>query len=415
MSEPRRVSVIIPVWNLWKMTSACLQSLAEHSPAGSLEVLVVDNGSSDATLTELEPLGRALWGEAFRPVRLPENLGFAKACNAGARAATADLLFFLNNDTSLTPNWLEPLLRLFDDPALGAAGPLLLYPDGTVQHCGIYVTPFLRVGHLYEHFPGNHPVPRKARPLQAITGAAMMLRRTVFQSCGGFCEQYVNGFEDLDLCWSLRRKGLTVAVAGQSVVYHHTSQTPGRFEHDTQNGGLLMQRWGQSLRPDLHRLAALDGYRLCIGPSLSCWTALTESREQALNAAIDGKEFDEAACRAQLEQEPLWLGGRLLLMARLEEQGRTRAALSEGMTALRFFPQVELQTRLLRLARKEGLHDALPLLIRSMQAELQGDAAPYRPLVQEARRRAYAEGDTLLAELLNAWLLRYGGGAAQGQ
>lgn len=50
-----------------------------------------------------------------------------------------------------------------------------------------------------------------------------------------------------------------------------------------------------------------------------------------------------------------------------------------------------------------------------MQAELQGDAAPYRPLVQEARRRAYAEGDTLLAELLNAWLLRYGGGAAQGQ
>lgn len=414
MSERARVSVIIPAWNLWQMTAACLQSLAEHTPAGFLEVLAVDNGSHDATLTELEPLGRALWGAAFRRVRLPKNLGFAKACNAGARAATAELLFFLNNDTTLTPGWLEPLSRLFDDPALGAAGPLLLYPDGTVQHCGIYITPFLRVGHLYEHFPGAHPVPRKARPLQAITGAAIMLRRTVFQDCGGFCEEYVNGFEDLDLCFSLRRKGLKVAVAGQSVVYHHTSQTPGRFEHDTQNGGLLMRRWGQSLRPDLHCLAALDKYRMCIGPSLSCWTALSESREQALNAACAGKAFDEAACRALLEEEPLWLGGRLLLMQRLEEQGQRPAALAAGMAALRFFPQAELQRRVLRLARKEGLHDALPPLIRSVQTELEDNAERCRPQVQGARRRAYAEGDTALAEILNAWLARYGTEKAQG-
>ncbi|WP_241159548.1 glycosyltransferase family 2 protein [Desulfovibrio sp. ZJ200] len=414
MSETARVSVIIPVWNLWKMTAACLQSLAGHTPAGLVEVLAVDNGSDDATLTELEPLGRALWGGAFRRVRLPENLGFAKACNAGARVATADLLFFLNNDTTLTPGWLDPLIRLFDDPALGAAGPLLLYPDGTVQHCGIYLTPFLRVGHLYEHFPGAHPVPRKARPLQAITGAAMMLRRTVFQDCGGFCEEYLNGFEDLDLCCSLRHKGLKVAVAGQSVVYHHASQTPGRFENDTRNGGLLLRRWGQSLRPDLHYLAALDKYRMCIGPSLSCWTALSESREQALNAACAGREFDEAACRALLEQEPLWLGGRLLLMQRLEEQGQRPAALAAGMAALRFFPQVAIQSRVLRLARKEGWHDALPSLIRNVQTELEDNADRYRPRVLEARRRAYAGGDMALAGLLNAWLARYGAGKAQG-
>lgn len=412
MSE--RVSVIIPAWNLWKLTSACLRSLAKHSPARALEVLVVDNGSDDATLTELEPLGRALWGKAFCRVRLPENRGFAKACNAGARAATADLLFFLNNDATLTPHWLEPLVRLFDDPALGAAGPLLLYPDGTVQHCGICITPFLRVGHLYEHFPGAHPVPRKARPLQAITGAAMMLRRTVFQDCGGFCEDYVNGFEDLDLCCTLRHKGLKLAVAGQSVVYHHTSQTPGRFEHDTRNGGLLLRRWGQSLRPDMHSLVARDHYRLNIGRSLSCWPALGEKREQALNATWAAREFDEAACRAQLEQEPLWLGGRLLLMKRLEEQGQTRAALAEGMTALRFFPEVEIQRRLLRLARKEGLHDALPPLIRSLRTELEGKADQYRPLVREARRRAYAQGETALAEMLNAWLIRFGDEQAQG-
>ena len=72
-----RVSVIIPAWNLWEMTAACLRSLAECSIGEDLEVLVVDNGSTDATARELEPLGQRLWGADFRALRLPENLGDA--------------------------------------------------------------------------------------------------------------------------------------------------------------------------------------------------------------------------------------------------------------------------------------------------------------------------------------------------
>ena len=104
-----RVSVIIPAWNLWDMTAACLRSLAEHTHGENIEVVVVDNGSTDATATELDPLGKALFGSDFRPVRLPENQGFAKGCNAGAAASDGELLFFLNNDTTMTPNWLPPL------------------------------------------------------------------------------------------------------------------------------------------------------------------------------------------------------------------------------------------------------------------------------------------------------------------
>lgn len=98
-----KVSIIIPVWNLWDMTAACLRSLAMHTREENVEIVVVDNGSTDATTTELEALGRALWGAAFCPVRLTANLGFAGGCNAGAAAATGDLLFFLNNDTTVTP------------------------------------------------------------------------------------------------------------------------------------------------------------------------------------------------------------------------------------------------------------------------------------------------------------------------
>ncbi|MCR5563150.1 MAG: glycosyltransferase, partial [Desulfovibrio sp.] len=78
-----RVSVVIPAWNLWEVTAACLRSLASCAPPGEdgggvrLEVVVVDNGSTDATATELAPLGEALWGADFRRVRLPRNEGFA--------------------------------------------------------------------------------------------------------------------------------------------------------------------------------------------------------------------------------------------------------------------------------------------------------------------------------------------------
>ena len=68
-----RVSVIIPAWNLWQMTAACLRSLATHSAGQDLEVLVVDNGSTDATVGELEPLGQSLWGAGFKALRLPER------------------------------------------------------------------------------------------------------------------------------------------------------------------------------------------------------------------------------------------------------------------------------------------------------------------------------------------------------
>lgn len=411
MSEAGCVSVIIPSWNLWEMTAACLRSLAEHTreahAAGQVEVLVVDNGSTDATATELEPLGRALWGQAFQPLRLPENLGFAKACNAGARAATGDLLFFLNNDTTLTSGWLPPLRAALADKRLGAVGPLLLYPDGTVQHCGVYVTPFLKVGHLHEHFPGGHPVPRKKRPLQAITGAAVMLRKEVFWECNGFCEDYVNGFEDLDLCYALRRKGFKLAVAGESVLYHHTSQTPGRFDQDLRNSMIFRRRYGKDLRSDLHYLAALDGYCLHISPSLACWLTLPEAREQELNATFAGAAFDEAACRAQLEKEPLWRGGWLLLMDYLDKQGRMGEALEAGLRCVDFFPERQIWGRLLHLARKAGVHAALPGLMQRIREDEESDPAASLSRVRAARRKAYADGDRLLAELLDGWLLRY--------
>ncbi|MDR3358677.1 MAG: glycosyltransferase family 2 protein [Desulfovibrio sp.] len=413
-----KVSVIIPVRNLWDMTAACLRSLAEHSDGiadcadGGLEVLVVDNGSNDATAEQLPALGRGLFGGSFKALRLPRNMGFAVGCNAGARAASGDLLFFLNNDTRVTRGWLPPLVKTLENPRTGATGPLLLYPDGRVQHCGIAVSPFRRLWHLYEFFPGAHMLPRKQRPLQAITGAALMLRRELFFEAGAFFEEYLNGFEDMDICCALRRKGYALALTPQSVVVHYASQTPGRFEADQRNAALLTSRRGADIRPDLHSLAARDGYLLRVGPTLTVWLTLREEPEKSLNAELAervkaGPDLAEAFLEQRLAEEPLWLGGHLRLIDLLETRGRHRKAISAGLSALDFFPLPQVQTRLLRLAGREGMGEELAPLLHRLAEEANSKAEDFRPVVLAARRDARGRGDALLTRIMDDWLVRH--------
>ncbi|MDR2744466.1 MAG: glycosyltransferase family 2 protein [Desulfovibrio sp.] len=410
-----KISVIIPVWNLWDMTAACLRSLAEHGDGiadcadGGLEVLVVDNASDDATPEQLPALGRSLFGGNFRALRLPRNMGFAVGCNTGARAASGDLLFFLNNDTRVTRGWLPPLVKTLENPGIGATGPLLLYPDGRIQHCGIAVSPFHRLWHLYEYFPGAHPLPSKQRPLQAITGAALMLRRERFFEAGAFFEEYRNGFEDMDICCALRRKGYTLALTPQSIVVHYTSQTPGRFEADKNNAALFTRRWGADIRPDLHSLAARDGYLLRVGPSLTLWLALREEAEETLNAELADcmkarPDVAEAFLERRLAEEPLWLGGQLGIIDLLESRGRYRKAISAGLSALVFFPLPQVQTRLLRLARQEGMKEEATPLLHRLAEEADSKPEKFRPVVLAARRKARSRGDTLLTRIMDDWL-----------
>ena len=400
------------------MTAACLRSLAECSDGiadgadGGLEILVVDNGSDDATTEHLPALGRGLFGGNFKALRLPQNMGFAVGCNTGARAASGDLLFFLNNDTRVTRGWLPPLVKTLENPGIGATGPLLLYPDGRIQHCGIAVSPFRRLWHLYEYFPGAHGLPRKQRPLQAITGAALMLRREYFFEAGAFFEEYRNGFEDMDICCALRHRGYRLAMTPQSIVVHYTSQTPGRFEADKNNAALLTRRWGADIRPDLHSLAARDGYLLRVGPTLTLWLGLREETEKALNAELAermkaGPDIAEAFLEQRLAEEPLWLGGHVRLMDLLESRGQHRESLSAGLSALVFFPLPHVQTRLLRLARQEGMRKELTPLLRRMAEEADSKTEEFRPVVLAARREARGRADILLTRIMDDWLARH--------
>ena len=242
------VSIVIPVWNNWALSRECLQSLNKHTLGVSFQVILMDNGSTDATPAEAPLLGQSLFGEHFTYLRLPENMGFAKACNQGAWASHSKYVFFLNNDTTLTPNWLPPLLEAIKkDSRLAGVGPLLLFPEdslraGCVQHLGMAVSHGPEFRHLYELFPASHPAVRKRRKLNVITAAALLMPLPLFRAQDGFFEGFVNGMEDVDLCCRISRRGGYFSVIPESIVHHHTNQTAGRFAKESENQRLLLTR-----------------------------------------------------------------------------------------------------------------------------------------------------------------------------
>lgn len=405
------VSIIIPVWNLWDMTRDCLESLAKHTDMAQVEIIVVDNGSTDATATALAPTGENLFGNHFMRLRNEQNLGFAKACNAGAQAACAPLLFFLNNDTLLTPEWLPPLVDSLEaSPLTGMVGPLLLFPGAErVQHCGITFAPTLEVSHLYTFFPRKHPLVHKKRNLQALTGAAFLMRKDVFFQCGQLHEGYQNGFEDLDLCCVLRQHNLRLHCVPSSVIFHLTSQTPGRADFDAPNARLLNQRQPAGFVPDLHSIGAEDGYVARLNPSLEMYLTLPEPLEKALNTAFS-TNFSEDRCRARLQAEPLWEQGYSLLAQHLEARHAHAEAVDVRSDQLHFFPLAAYAMALMRTAARAGeeslartASEAATYLIDSSK-----DTAALSRKAQKLALWSVEVGDTALSRIFSQWLQERG-------
>jgi GT2 family glycosyltransferase len=341
------VSVVIPVLDQWPLTERCLRTLAEHSP-DTLEVIVVDNASADATPNACPPLGSALFGTRFTYLRQESNINFGPACNLGAASARGDHLFLLNNDTKLRPGWLPPLLDALKNPKIGAAGPRLLYPDGRVQHVGTAFSPQLSPTHLFEHFPGDHPAALAKRRCQAITAAAMLLPAALFRDLGGFFEGFRNGSEDLDLCARIRAQGLQLAVCPDAVIVHHTSRSAGRFDHDDANAALLRQRQTGAFAPDLHLFARQAGYRLRLTPWLATFL-------DAPKLAIDARQSENScSLRERLRLEPLWKKGYGLLAAEATAKGDHALALETLFLQSQFFPDIDRYRQLQKSAADLG-------------------------------------------------------------
>lgn len=224
-----RVSVVIPFRDQPELLRNCLRSL-RRSTFPRLEIVLVDNGSEEARTDRL--LARVGRKPNVRLVRRPEPFNFSRLCNAGAAAATGDHLVFLNNDVEvLTRGWLERLLALSADPAVGVVGATLLYPDRTIQHAGLLPRSDGMWVHPYRGMPDDHPGEggelRRVRVVPAVTAACMLVRRDLFDQLGGFDERLPLTLNDVDLCRRARSRGRLVVVTPRVRLIHYEGLTRG--------------------------------------------------------------------------------------------------------------------------------------------------------------------------------------------
>jgi GT2 family glycosyltransferase len=235
-------SFIIPLYDCLELTQAGLASLRATLPTDlAYEIIFVDDGSTDGTRPWLTTLG-----PPHRVVLNERNLGYAAANNRAAAIAQGEWLVLLNNDLVLLPGWFESLRRAHASlgPRAGLVGNVQLdVRSGLVDHAGIVIN---RQGKpVHDRTPPSWLARlfRPVRPVPAVTGACLMVRRDLWQQLGGFDEGYMNGGEDIDLCFRARAAGYINAVARRSVIRHHVSSSPGRKLRDEENSYRLSRRW----------------------------------------------------------------------------------------------------------------------------------------------------------------------------
>lgn len=243
------VSVVIPVHGKREYTVACLRSLARHGAQVPFETIVVDDASPDDTVEVLAGV------QGLRLISNHENLGFIGSCNAGAAEARGEFLVFLNNDTQVTPGWMDALLRCFTERAqCGIAGSRLIYPDGRLQEAGALVFADGGGWNVGRFESRNETAYRYRRQTDYVSGAALMIRREVFQRIGGFDARFSPAyFEDVDLAFAVRRLGLQVWYEPASTVVHcegisaGTDLDVGMKRHQRPNQAKFVQKWATEL------------------------------------------------------------------------------------------------------------------------------------------------------------------------
>ncbi len=222
-STAPRASIVIPVYNQAAHTLACLRALAEHPPAASCEILVVDDGSSDQTGDWMAQVS----GLHFH--RRAVNGGFIAACNDGAERARGEFLVFLNNDTVPQPGWLDALLDTFRvRPDAGLIGAQLLYPDGRLQEAGGVVRNDGRADNIGRFQSPLHPVFSYLRQVDYCSGAAIAVPAALFAQAGGFDTHFSPAYyEDTDLGLRMRALGHEVLYQPEAKVVHLEGATAG--------------------------------------------------------------------------------------------------------------------------------------------------------------------------------------------
>jgi N-acetylglucosaminyl-diphospho-decaprenol L-rhamnosyltransferase len=224
------LSIVIINWNSKDYLRECLNSIVQGTKHLDYEILVIDNASHDGSAQMV-----AAEYSSVKFIQSERNLGFSGGNNCAAQRATGDFLLFLNPDTMVEGDALVELVEaLRHQPDAAIAGARLLNSDRTLQTSCVQSFPtvanqFLDCEWLRRRFPRSSlwgmmalfDDPREPVPVDAVSGACLMIRREMFKRVGGFDESYFMYSEDIDLCFKVHQAGSRIVYVHDATVIHH--------------------------------------------------------------------------------------------------------------------------------------------------------------------------------------------------
>ncbi len=251
------VSIIIPSRDQPRLIRRAVAGILDNTRYLNTEIVIVDNGSTDPDVLgyyrEWQSRGQ------IRVVDFPVAFNYSAACNRGAAAARGEYLLFLNNDVEiLRDDWLDELVGWGQQPGVGMVGGHLIYPDGRTQHAGIVLGLFGLAGHaFYQSEPETFSpfgLAEWTRNVSAVTGACQLISRDLFESLGGFDENYKLLYSDIDLCLKVRNRGRRIVYTPYCRLVHHECSTrpPRENAEDAQYFARQLEKWNAAGDPYYH-------------------------------------------------------------------------------------------------------------------------------------------------------------------
>jgi glycosyltransferase involved in cell wall biosynthesis/ubiquinone/menaquinone biosynthesis C-methylase UbiE len=248
-----KVSIIIPTRDHVDLLRGCIDSLISKTTYSNYELIVIDNNSVEhETIEYLNKLD-------YLVISFPEKFNFSKIVNLGAKYAKGEYLLLLNNDIQIiNPDWIDSMLEHAQRSDVGAVGCKLLYPGGTIQHAGVVLglSPDPRnkvAGHIFIQQPDSSPgyfgLANVVRNVSAVTAAAMMIRKSIFEEVAGFDENLAVSYNDVDFCLKIRNSGYLIVYTPYAELLHHESISRGG-NLDESEVRYMLEKWGSALKND---------------------------------------------------------------------------------------------------------------------------------------------------------------------
>lgn len=228
LRENSLVSIIIPNKDHVEDLKQCLKAI-QNTTYKNYEVIIVENNSVEEATFDYY---RSIVSNQTKVITWEREFNYAAINNFGVKQARGEYLLFLNNDVSANnAAWMEEMLSNCQRKNVAVVGAKLYYPNNTIQHAGVILGIGGVAGHAFLGLPkGFSGYMHKAslqQDLSAVTGACMMVKKTVFEEVDGFTEELAVAFNDIDFCLKVREKGHLVVFNPYVELLHDESRTRG--------------------------------------------------------------------------------------------------------------------------------------------------------------------------------------------